>query len=111
MDDKLVRFFNKIGFNDIDSFKDSKVTKVTINKLDETWNVYITNKRVVNINSVIKLMNIAKKGIEDVKEINIIFDNEVVTEDSIIEYFRYILNELVKKSPSLLSIINKAIIL
>ena len=97
MDDKLVRFFNKIGFTDIDAFKNSKVIKVTINKKDDTWNVYIENEYPVNINSVVNLINICKKGIEDVKEINVVFENKNVYEEHIIEYFKYLLNNLILK--------------
>ena len=106
MDDKLVRFFNKIGFTDIDAFKNSKVIKVTINKKDDTWNVYIENEYPVNINSVVNLINICKKGIEDVKEINVVFENKNVYEEHIIEYFKYLLNNLIKKSPALSSILD-----
>ena len=109
MDDKLVRFFNKIGFNEIDAFKDSSVVKVTINKLEETWNVYIENNNYVNIDSVINLINTSKKGIEGVKEINVTFINKSVTNEMIIEYFKYLLNNLIKKSPALSSIINNRI--
>jgi len=109
MDDKLVRFFNKINFNNIDSFKDSRVTKVTINKTDITWTVYIENKNVINIETALELINRAKKGIEDVKSINIIFDNIIINECDIKSYFKYLLNEVVKVSPALSSIVNNEI--
>jgi len=35
-------------------------------------------------------------GIEDVKEINVVFENKNVYEEHIIEYFKYLLNNLVK---------------
>lgn len=109
MDDKLVRFFNKIGFNELEEFKNSKVTKVTINKLEETWNVYIKSINPININSIINLITVAKNGISEVKEINIILENESVNNESIIEYFKYLLNDLVKVSPALSSIVNNNI--
>jgi len=109
MDDKLIRFFNKIGFNEIDSFKDSKVVKVTINKKENTWNVYIENEFPVNINSAINLITLCKKGIEEVEEINIIFENKNINEENIIEYFKYLLNNLIKKSPALSSILDNNI--
>ena len=111
MDNKLIRFFNKIGFKDIDNFNDSKVEKVTINTNDDTWNVYIKNLKPININSVINLINVAKNGIAEVSEINIIFKNEIIDNDNVIEYFKYLLNDLVKVSPSLSSIVNNEIVL
>ena len=64
MDDKLIRFFNKINYKNIGAFKDSKVIKVTINTNDDTWNVYIDNKKPIEILSAIELMNVAKNGID-----------------------------------------------
>ena len=109
MDDKLVRFFNKINYSNIEAFKDSKVIKVTINTSDDTWNVYIDNKSPVDINSSIELINIAKRGIENVDSINIIFSNRSVSDEDILSYFKYLLNELIKNIPSLTSIINNEI--
>ena len=109
MDDKLVRFFNKINFNNIDEFKNSKVTKVTINKSDITWTVYIENENCIDINSAIELINLCKKGIDGVNVINIKFTNVNITNDDIKEYFMYLLNEVIKVSPALSSIVNNEI--
>lgn len=109
MDDKLVRFFNKINFNNIDSFKNSKVTKVTINRQTNTWGVYIENSNCIDIESALELIESAKKGIDGVEEINIIYNNTNIKEEDIINCFKYILNELVKESPALSSIINNNI--
>ena len=109
MDDKLIRFFNKINYNNIDEFKNSKVTKVTINKVDVTWTVYIKNEKPLNIESALNLINICKKGIEDVNSIDIVFENDTVNNDDIKDYFKYLLNEVVKVSPALSSIVNNEI--
>ena len=41
MDDKVIRFFNKINFNNSDEFKKSKIIKVLVNKIEEKWIVHI----------------------------------------------------------------------
>ena len=109
MDDKLVRFFNKINYGNIDAFKDSRVVKVTINRQDETWNVYIENNTCIDIHSALELMTISKKGIVGVKEINIVFENKTIKDEDILNCFKYLLNELVKESPALSSIVNNNI--
>ena len=76
MDDKLVRFFNKINFKEIDEFKSSSVTKVVINKKNDSWTVYIENNKVPNIEVVYNLIDICNKGIDDVSCINLVFDNK-----------------------------------
>ena len=106
MDDKLLRFFNKINYTNIEEFNNSKVTKVTINKEEETWTVYIENENCINIDIALELMNLAKKGIDGVKSINVVFENKNISENDIIDYFKYLLNEVVKVSPALSSIVN-----
>ena len=98
MDDKLIRFFNKIGFNDVDNFKNSKVEKVTINTSDETWNVYIRNTEPVNVDSVMNLINIAKNGIDEVKGIKVL-DGYDIMYDEVLDYEKvktpvYLIKEL-----------------
>ena len=109
MDDKLVRFFNKINFENIDNFKDSKVTKVTINRQDSTWNVYIKNGVCVSVENALELIDVSKKGIDGVESINIIFENTNITNQDIIDCFKYLLNDLVCVSPALSSIVNNNI--
>ena len=104
MDNALERFFNKIGFVNYDDFIDSKVKKVVINKKKESWTVYITNKNVLNIDTVLSLKSIAKKGIEDVSTIDIIMEYDNVTDEDIINHFKYYLSSLIKNNPSLVSL-------
>jgi len=109
MDNKLIRFFNKIKYENIDAFKNSKVNKVTINTVDETWNVYIENEECINVKDAVELINVASLGIDEVKSINIFYINKNITNEIIIDYFKYLLNELIKSSPALSSIINNEI--
>ena len=71
MDDKLIRFFNKINFDEVDDFEGVKVSKVVINKQKESWIVYLQSDKVVNPEAMIKLINKAKNGIENVNTIDI----------------------------------------
>ncbi len=109
MDNKLERFFNKIGFIYNDDFNNSKITKVVVNKIEESWTVYIYNKNCLNIDSAMDLINTAKKGIDSVSTIKIVYEYEEINDDDIKTYFRYLLNELIKNSPALSSIVNNEI--
>ena len=109
MDNKLERFFNKIGFIYNDDFNNSKITKVVVNKMEESWTVYIYNKNCLNIDSAMDLINTAKKGIESVSIIKIVYEYEEINDDDIRTYFKYLLNELIKNSPALSSIVNNEI--
>ena len=88
MDDKLVRFLNKINFECIEAFNNSKVIKVTINRQDSTWNVYIENVVCVDIEDALNLIEVAKRGIDGVNSIKVIFDNINIKEEDVISYFQ-----------------------
>ncbi len=109
MDEKLVRFFNKIGFDNYSEFENSKVKKVIVNQEEEYWKVIIENQTCPKIEDVLRLIEISAKGIDDVKRIDIIFENKEIKEEDIISYFKYLLNEIIKESPSLSSLLNNEI--
>ena len=106
MDDKLIRFFNKINFDEIDDFEGVKVSKVVINKQKESWIVYLQSDKVVNPEAMIKLINKAKNGIENVNTIDIKTDYSNILDEDIIKYFKYFLDQKVIDNVSLQSIIN-----
>ena len=109
MDDKLLRFFNKINFNDIDEFNKSKVIKVAINKSDDSWIVYIENEEFIKPLYLMNLYNVSKQGIEDVSTIKIEFINKNLSVENILEYFKYVLELVIEDSPALSSVINNNI--
>ena len=104
MDNALIRFFKKIDFNDIDSFKNAKVEKVVINKKKETWDVYIKSAKVIDSDIIENLIKVADKGIENVSTIKIIMLYDEVNDEDITNHFKKYLNKLIKKNPSLISI-------
>ena len=108
MDSKLNRFFNKIEYNN-NAFISSKIDKVIVNKKEETWEIFIENTEYLEPEHLMELINICKKGIDGVNTIKINYINNNLNELDIINYFKYLLNELVKKSPSISSIIDNEI--
>ena len=109
MDSKLERFFNKINYNNKEYFNKSKIIKVIVNKLEETWTIYIDNNEYIKPEILLELIDVCKKGIDNVNEINIVYNANNLTDEDKINYFKYLLNELVKTSPSISSIINNSI--
>ena len=93
MDDKLIRFFNKINFDDVDNFDGVKVSKVVINKQKESWIVYLQSDKVINPESMIKLINKAKDGIENVNMIDIKISYSNISDEDIIKYSKYFLDQ------------------
>ena len=106
MNDTLKRFFDKINFNDYDEFQNAEIEKVIVNKKKETWEVHIKNPSVLSIEIALKLIEVAKNGIEDVSSIMIKYIYDNITEDDILTYFKYYLNKLANKNPSLVSLLD-----
>ena len=102
----MIRFFNKINFDEVDDFEGVKVSKVVINKQKESWIVYLQSDKVVNPEAMIKLINKAKNGIENVNTIDIKTDYSNILDEDIIKYFKYFLDQKVIDNVSLQSIIN-----
>src|SRR5574344_1094675 len=111
MDKTLSRFFDKIEFNNRDSFIDVKVSKVVVNKKKETWDVYLASSKVLEIIPLLELIELSKMGIEGVSEINIIMEYSNITDEDVLRYFKYYLNTLTESNPSLVSLLDTTITL
>ena len=92
MDNTLVRFFNKINFEYSDSFMGATVLKVAVNKQKETWKVYLSSPKVINVEEMIKLFDKANEGLIDVEKIDIVMNYEEVTNEDIINYVKFFLS-------------------
>lgn len=104
MDEKLIRFFNKINFTDIEAFVDSKLREVVVNKKLNTWLIRIDAKEIINLESMIKLVRLCSNGIDDVKKIMIEMHYENLDNEMVLSYFTHYLGELINSTPSLVSI-------
>ena len=93
MDEKLLRFFKKINFNDVESFDECKLKECSINKKDNTWTLKIESPNLVNVNSVIKLINLCRDGIDSVDHIYIQMIYESLNPNDVLEYYIYFFNQ------------------
>ena len=51
MDEKLLRFFKLIGFNDIIAFEEASLKDMVINRKEHTWLLRINAKNIINVYS------------------------------------------------------------
>jgi DNA polymerase III subunit alpha, Gram-positive type len=109
MDKALVRYFDKIGFENKDAFKDVKLLKVVVNKKKESWDLYLNANNVLEVEPLLNLINLSKKGLPDVSEINIIINYDKILDEDVINYFKYYLNILTNNNPSLISLLDAVI--
>src|SRR5574344_1518819 len=109
MDKALVRYFDKIGFENKDAFKDVKLLKVVVNKKKESWDLYLNDNNVLEVEPLLNLINLSKKGLPDVSEINIIINYDKILDEDVINYFKYYLNILTNNNPSLISLLDAVI--
>ena len=103
MNDELKRFFNSIGFSST-HFDAATITKVVLNKKEQSFEVFINIPNIVDINEINKLFLCAENGIngENKCKININYDS--LDLDKIKEYIDYILDEIIIRRPSLIGV-------
>ena len=85
MDDKLLRFFNKINYNLVDYFEDASLSKCIINRKDNSWKIIISSPEIIPIEPMLNLINLSKDGIDDVPYINIEIEYDSYDDDKILE--------------------------
>ena len=49
MDEKLLRFFKLVGYNDVIAFEDAHLKDMVINKRENTWTLRINAKSIINL--------------------------------------------------------------
>ena len=101
MDEKLIRFFDKIKFNDIAAFEDATFKEMSIKKSDNTWSLKIEAKEIINLESMLKLLRICSSGVDDVKQIFIQMNYLNLDPDKVLEYFSHYFMNLINENPSL----------
>ena len=50
MDERLLRFFKKINFNDVSSFDEATLKECVVNKKESYWTLKINSANIININ-------------------------------------------------------------
>ena len=103
MNEELNRFFKSISFSD-DEFRDSILERVVLKKNENKFLVYIKNKDVLPVGSVNRLFLCAMNGINGEKlcDVNISYDN--INNSDVIKYIDYLIDDIIIKRPSLVSI-------
>lgn len=100
----LDRFLKKINFTNVEPFKDTDVERVVVHKLDNTWTIYMSNKKPLDVEVITSLKTVCKNGFENVKRVDLVIKNENVTDEDVLSYIKYYMEVLSTKSPALRSI-------
>lgn len=103
MNDELGRFFKSINFSD-ELFNDAILDRVVLKKDEKKFNVYIKNKDVIPIKNVNNLFLCAMNGINGEKKCDCYLKYDNVSEDDIVSYLDYLLDEIIIRRPSLVSV-------
>ena len=101
MDEKLLRFFKKINFNDAIAFENCRLKECAINRKENTWTIRIIGDELVPVQSVTRLKTLCAEGLEDVNKIFIEIEYEHLDPELVLDYFLYYLDIIIKDSPSL----------
>lgn len=101
---ELEKFFESISFPYDANFDGVKIEKVVLRKSKDLFEVYLDCPHVINPELVLKLIDCAKKGINNLKKVNVIFNYQEVNDTDIINAFKYLFLDLLNKKPSLIGL-------
>ena len=89
----LSKYFKKINFANTSSFEDTKIDKIVVQKLENTWTVYITNKEPINVEDMESLIIQSRSGFDNVKKVDFVINNEHFHDQNILEYIKYYMKQ------------------
>ena len=98
------KFFKKIKFDKYEEFENTEIEKVVVHKLDNYWTLYLKNNKPLNPKTIDELITLSNKGFDGVEKVEIYINNNQITDEDILKYFKFHLNKLTKKCPSLCSL-------
>ena len=93
------KFFKSIDFN---KELDVELEKVTLIKSKETFNVHIYSKKFIDPEIISELLSCAEGGINKEKKCIVSLRYDELSDNNILDTFKYILDELINNTPSLL---------
>ena len=109
MDEKLLRFFKLINFNDVLSFEDAKLKDMVVNRRENSWTLRIMAPNIIPVNSMLRLKTLCAEGVDEVDKIYIEMLYDAFDSELVMEYFLYYLDKTIEDNQSL-SAINKDLI-
>ncbi len=101
MNGELKRFLNKINYENIDIFNGAKVLKVTVNSSKDTMTVHIENEVPIESEYIDKLFNCVSNGIDGVTKLVVKISYNNITDNDILNCFKYLFNKIIMTRPSL----------
>lgn len=110
MQEKLKAFFDSVGYDDTEGyFNEAHISKVILNKKEESFEVFIENDTPINPLATFALLEACKKGIKGKSPCHVHFVYNSMEDEDILEAFKVLLGDLITKRPSLVSLENKNI--
>ena len=94
MDEKLLRFFKLVNYNDAIAFENASLKDMIVNTKDNSWTLRIIADNIINISSIINLKKLCADGVDKVDKINIEISYNSLNPDDVLEYFIYFFNKL-----------------
>ena len=101
MDEKLLRFFKKINFNDVASFDEVKLLNCVVNSKNNTWTINLSSAELVPVYAMTNLKRLCLSGIDDVNHIYINIEYANLDPELVLDYFTYYLDKIINDNSSL----------
>ena len=108
--DNLIRFLKCIGIENTDKYVNLKINKVIVDKNNDEIDVYLDCLKYIEPSMLDEILNNSKNGINGKTKCKVYLINDKLSQDEIINVFKYVLNKFILKKPSLSNLENNNII-
>lgn len=110
MDDKLVRFFEKVNFDSecYSFFNGAKIIQVVVKEKERRWDIHIALDNMIPVDVFDKLI-ICSKNMKEVDKVHFIFDVKNNNNELLLSYFLFLFKKASIECPTLASILDNNI--
>ena len=108
--DNLIRFLKCIGIENTDKYVNIKINKVIVDKNNDEIDVCLDCLKYIEPSMLDEILNNSKNGINGKTKCKVYLTNDKLSQDEIINVFKYVLNKFISKKPSLSNLENNNVI-
>ena len=109
MQEKIENFLRSISYSDLSIAKDLVLEKVILKKDSETFEVFLSSSNPIEISKIDEVLECAKNGINKEKKCVVHIKYNNINEENTSIAFKYVLEKLIIKKPSLSNLIDNEI--
>ena len=109
MQEKIKKFLKSISYTDLTISSKLTLDKVILKKDSETFEVFLSSDKPIDVQIADDILQCSKNGINNEKKCIVNFNYHNIDDDNLKDAFKYVLNKLIFKKPSLSNLMDNEV--